>query len=352
MCYEGLREAFQLLDEGVNKKIFPGAVACIGDKDCILMKKVCGNRQLYPYKEKMKIDTLFDLASLTKVVSAVPLTMRLLEKGRISLYDSVGLYLKEFKAQEELKIIHLLTHTSGFKPFFPLYKECSSFYDAIKYIANSERSFVPGEKVLYSDNNFILIKAVLEIITGEDFDVSCEKEVFAPLGMKNTCFNLPITDNTAATEKDIYSKKYLKGIVHDENARFFNGVSGHAGAFSDLYDLSKYCRMYLNDGKLQDGKVFLSSHSIHCIIHNYTNNLNESRGLGFCIKNYDNSSGGELITSGAFGHTGFTGTSLWIDKELEIYIILLTNRVHPTRDNNEIIRFRRLFHNAVISAYR
>lgn len=194
------------------------------------------------------------------------------------------------------------------------------------------------------------MKAIIEKITGRPLEELCKKYVFDVLKMNSTCFNPVKNDNIAATEFDEKSGKYLKGIVHDENARYFGGVSGHAGLFSTLEDLSKYCAMYLNDGKRYDGSVFLNSKTIACMTHNYTQNLNEMRGLGFCIKGYKNCSGGELLTPEAFGHTGFTGTSLWIDKNIGIYIILLTNRVHPDRSNNEIIRFRRLFHNAVAAS--
>lgn len=148
---------------------------------------------------------------------------------------------------------------------------------------------------------------------------------------------------------DIKAGTYLKGIVHDENAKFFDGISGHAGLFSTVFDLSKYCSSYLIQSN-EDRKI-LSENSIKCVIHNYTKDLGESRGLGFCIKSHgENSSGGELISEGSFGHTGFTGTSIWIDRALGIYIILLTNRIHPSRNNIKIIRFRRVFHNAVIGS--
>lgn len=343
-------KAFKLIDDGVQKKVFPGAVACIGNKNGIIYKKISGYRSLYPKKEKMEIDTLFDMASLTKIVAVTPLVMILLEQGKISLYDLVSDYLEDFKEDKETRIIHLLTHTSGFEPFSNLYNNCKDFDDAIKYIANTNKVFGVSQKVLYSDYNYILMKAIIEKITGEPMEVSCYKYLFKPIGMKDTGFNPKYKENIASTEFDSLSGTYLKGIVHDENARFFGGVSGHAGLFSTLDDLSKYCRMYLNDGIMENSERLLNKKTMEIMIHNYTFNLGESRGLGFCIKDYENSSGGELISKGAFGHTGFTGTSLWIDKELEVYIILLTNRVHPDRSNNEIIRFRRLFHNAVIAA--
>ncbi|PRR79542.1 Esterase EstB [Clostridium liquoris] len=341
-----LSNASKLLDKGVEEGVFPGAIALVGNKDKIIFKHACGCRQLYPDKKSMNMDTMFDLASLTKVVATTPLVMLLIESGGISLYDEIGYYLPQFKCYEDLRIINLLTHTSGFKDFFPLYKLCKGLEDSLDFISKSKLQCKVGEKVIYSDNNFIILRSVIEKVLGEPFEDSCYKYIFKPLGMVHTCFNPKDKDNIAATELDNSTGVYLKGVVHDENARFFNGVSGHAGLFSTAVDLSKYCSIYLiNDKKL------LSESSINCINHNYTKSLGESRGLGFCVKCYgENSSGGELITSGAFGHTGFTGTSIWIDKTLGIYIILLTNRVHPSRDNTKIIRFRRVFHNSVISS--
>ena len=276
--------------------------------------------------------------------------MLLMQQGKLSIYDLVSDYLDDFKYDEELRVINLLTHTSGFEPFSALYDNCSDYGEVIKYIAGTKRVFKIGEKVLYSDYNYILMKAIIEKITGESMDISCKKYLFEPLNMRDTCFNPAYSDNIASTEFAKASGKYLKGIVHDENARYFGGISGHAGLFSTLEDLSKYCSMYLNDGRLSDGSVLLNRCTIECMIHNYTENLGEGRGLGFCVKDYGKCSGGDLLSTQAFGHTGFTGTSLWIDKKFGIYIILLTNRVHPYRSNNAIIRFRRIFHNAVVAS--
>lgn len=340
-----LSNTSKLLDNGVEQGVFPGAVALVGNKDKIIFKHACGYRQLYPHKKFTNMDTMFDLASLTKVVATTPLVMKLVELGEISLYDEVGYYLPQFKCFEDLRIINLLTHTSGFKEFFSLYKLCKGLEDSLDFISKSKLQCNVGEKVIYSDNNFIILRSVIEKVLGESFEDSCYKYIFKPLNMTHTCFNPKDEENIAATELDNGTGIYLKGVVHDENARFFNGVSGHAGLFSTAYDLSHYCSSYL-DGN----KVFLSENSINAITYNYTKSLGDSRGLGFCIKCYgENSSGGELISQGAFGHTGFTGTSIWIDKALGIYIILLTNRVHPSRDNTKIIRFRRVFHNSVIS---
>jgi CubicO group peptidase (beta-lactamase class C family) len=185
-------------------------------------------------------------------------------------------------------------------------------------------------------------------MVGEDrLDVLCRRHVFDPLGMVNTSFN-PRGCNIAATEADDRGIP-LAGTCHDENARFFGGVSGHAGLFSNIDDVTKFTHMLINTGKI-GGSSFLSRSSLHTMIRNYTPGLEECRGIGWCIKGDKLSSGGDIISPAAFGHTGFTGTSIWVDMDNDIYINLLTNRVHPSRENTGIIRFRRLFHNAVMSS--
>ena len=295
-------KVLNLLDEGVKEGIFPGAVACIGDKNGILAEKAVGFKALYEKPEKMEIDTLFDLASLTKVVATTPTLMVLLQQGKISLYDFVGDYLEDFKEDKELRIINLLTHTSGFEPFSALYEKCSTFPQVIKYISTTKRVFPINKGVLYSDYNYILLRAIIEKITFKSLDIASREYVFEPLNMKDTTFNPQNKDKAASTEYDMATKTYLKGIVHDENARFLGGVSGHAGLFSTLHDAALYCTMYLNDGKTKDGNIFLTKNTINLMIHNYTKDIGESRGLGFCIKAYENSSSGEIMNEGSFGH--------------------------------------------------
>ncbi|WP_206427368.1 serine hydrolase domain-containing protein [Clostridium rectalis] len=341
-----------MLNVGIDNKVFPGAAVLIGSKFGVVDKFVCGYSQIYPKRQKMMINTLFDLASLTKVVATTPLIMKLIEMGEISLYDNVRFYLPQFQKHNELKIINLLTHTTGFMPFIPLYKVCKTSNDILHVIADSKLQCDIGQKVIYSDSNFIILRYITEKVLQDRFDKSCYRYIFKPLGMNDTSFNPKNNKNIASTEFDNESKSYLKGIVHDENARYLNGISGHAGLFSNIQDLCKYCDslLYFKDNDNKYGKYLFSENTIECMINNYTKTLGESRGLGFCVKAHgENSSGGELISEGAFGHTGFTGTSIWIDRRLGVYIILLTNRVHFSRENNKIIRFRRVFHNSVIA---
>lgn len=342
-------DAFKLLEDGLKRGVYPGAVACVGDRYGIIKSLslgTLGKNNSIPVNH----DTMFDLASLTKVVATTPIIVKMLEQGKISLYDLVSDYLEEFRENDELRIIHLLTHTSGFEAFSDLYNKCDHMREVVEYISKSKRTCQIGKEVVYSDYNFILLKEIAEKILNKPFEVVANEYVFEPLSMNNTKFNPKNTSNIACTEFDSITGRYLKGIVHDENARFFGGVSGHAGLFSNIKDLSKYCEMYLNLGRDHVGKMFMGKRSIDMIRHNYTYGLEESRGIGFCVKDYENSSGGELMSKGAIGHTGFTGTSMWIDFELGVYIVLLSNRVNLGRENNKIIKLRRHFHNAVINS--
>lgn len=343
--------ALRLIENAVSKGFFPGAAVSIGTKERLICKVHYGNRCLYPEKLPLERDTLFDMASLTKVMATNTLFMVFLEKGLISLYDKAVDYLEGFQGEDkrEITLLNLLTHTSGLPAFAPLYKICRDYRDAVEYICRTDLLYTPGTRVVYSDLGFIVLGYILEILGGDRLDALCERYVFKPLDMQNTCFN-PGTFNVVATEVDKTTGKPLTGTCHDENARFFGGISGHAGLFSNIDDVSRFTHMLINKGSIAGKSSFLSPASVSSMIRDYTKGLEESRGLGWCLKGDKISSGGDIISPSAFGHTGFTGTSIWIDIENDIYINLLTNRVHPTRDNTSIIRFRRLFHNAVLSS--
>ena len=343
-----LDNAMNLVDDAISKGYFPGAQVVVGQMDKVLRSRSFGNR--CTYKEVLPVldDTLYDLASLTKVTATNTLFMVFLEKGLISIYDKVADFLEYFKGnnKDEITVFNLLTHTAGFIPFTPLYETCIDYEDAIRHICSLQLEYKPGTKVEYSDFSYILLGYILEQIGHDRLDVLCRKYVFDPLDMKNTCFN-PKGDNIAATELDKASGKVLVGTVHDENARFLGGISGHAGLFSNKEDMAKFANMLVNKGN-----GFISYPGFCAMTRNYTENLNENRGFGWCIKGNKLSSGGDIISPSAFGHTGFTGTSIWIDIENDIYIILLTNSVHPTRENDNIIKFRRRFHNAVLASVK
>lgn len=344
-------DALKLVEQAVLSGVFPGALISIGTKKGLYRMACYGSRCLYPEILPMERDTLFDMASLTKVMATSTLFMVFMEKGLVSLYDRVEEYLEDFRGEgkNEITLLHLLTHTSGIPSFKPLYSICRDYGDAVKYICKMELAYKPGSRVVYSDLGFIALGYILEMVGGDRLDALCSRHVFEPLGMAGTCFN-PKYSKAAATEVDNNTGKPLVGICHDENARFFGGISGHAGLFSNIDDITRFAHMLVNGGQIPGKHPFLSHAAFSSMVRNYTQGLDECRGLGWCIKGDKVSSGGDIISPSSFGHTGFTGTSIWIDTDNDIYINLLTNRVHPTRDNTGIIRFRRLFHNAVLSS--
>jgi CubicO group peptidase (beta-lactamase class C family) len=342
--------AFGLIEEGISKGFFPGAAAAVGHKNGIYKIEHYGSRCLIPKMLPMKRDTLFDMASLTKVIATNTLFIIFLEKGLISVFDKVSQYVEYFMDEEksDITLFNLLTHTAGLPAYGPLYRLCSDFEDAVRFISKEKLVYVPGSRVIYSDYGFILLRYILEKVGQDSFDNLCRKHVFEPLEMNYTCFN-PKSSNVAATEVNPENGEILMGVCHDENGRFFNGISGHAGLFSNIEDMVRFASMLINEGNYK-GKKLISKAAFKAMIQNYTEGLEENRALGWCVKGKTVSSGGDIISPRAFGHTGFTGTSIWIDIENDVYVVLLTNRVHPTRENNNIISFRRLFHNAVLSA--
>lgn len=341
-----LTTAVKLVETAVQNNYFPGAQLVIGNKDGIYISEAFGNRAIYPEILPLDKNALFDMASLTKIMATTMVLIKFMEKGLISLYDKVGYFIKDFKGgkKDDINILNLVTHTAGFAPFKPLHILCKNYKDAIKFICTSDLEYTPGTNVVYSDFSYIILAYILEKTGNERLDKLSKRYVFEPLEMDNTCFN-PKGSNIAATEINPATNKPLVGIVHDENARFLGGISGHAGLFSNIEDVSKLANMLINRGK-----GFMSLPSFEAMIINYTKGMDENRGIGWCIKGNELSSGGDIISPTAFGHTGFTGTSLWVDIEHDMYVGLLTNRVHPTRENMNIIRFRRLFHNAVLAS--
>jgi len=342
----------ELIDAAVADGAFPCASIIAGTPYEILFEYYTGNRSIYPKTAPLDNNTLFDIASLTKVLATVPLAMMFIDTGRISLADKVTEYLPEFltNSGREIKLGQLLTHTAGCTPHLPLFDMCCNYEDAISMIAKDGILHTPGAQVLYSDLGFIIMGRVLEITGKDTLDNLFMKYLYQPLDMHNTSFR-PLSDNIALTEKDPKTGSYLNGVVHDENAKFFGGVSGHAGLFSNAADISKFAVMLLRYGKACM-KQIISEASVRAMTRNYTYRLGEDRGLGWSLKaeripgtDSYSSAGGDLATPGSYGHTGFTGTSIWLDNTLGVYIICLTNRVHYGRENVKIIRFRRLLHN-------
>ena len=346
-----------VIEENVASGAFPGAVVLIARSGMIVKHASYGSASETPDQRPMTPATIFDLASLTKVVVTVPLVLQLVERDLWRLDDSLQRFLPEFN-EPAITIKHLLTHTAGLPPWANLFwlgqgkeKVLEQIYENRWPIASA--LFPPGQRVIYSDLGFILLGAAIEKVTGMQLGRLAREWIFTPLGMKETMFNPPdeLRSRIAATENDPERGGILIGTVHDENAWAMGGVSGHAGLFSTAVDLAAYARILINRGSYKDARI-LSSRSVELMTSLQTEGLNESRGLGWLLQAENSFSAGDMLSESAFGHTGFTGTSLWIDPHYELIVILLTNRVHPTRARGagKIQRIRALVNNLAAGA--
>lgn len=342
----------EFLKKEIEVEHIPGAVIRVSYQGETIVQEAIGNRVVYPEKSPMQLHTIFDLASLTKVVAALPAILTLIDDGEIRLDDRVAFFLPSFvvNGKEEVRLRHLLTHTSGLAAHRPFYLETLSKTEIIERICQEQLQHQIGKQVIYSDLNFILLSRIVEIVVGMPFADFVKEKIFAPLGMHETGFNPTfVKTRYAATAYSKNHKAYKQGIVHDENAEALGGISGHAGLFSTIQDLAAYTEMIENDGIYQ-GKRILSKATIELSRKNFTAFDTEYRGIGWIIKNdADVSSCGDLFSNSSYGHTGFTGTSIWFDPEIKLHVILLTNRVHM-KSPEAILRLRPRLHN-LIRAY-
>lgn len=339
---------------------FPGASLAVVSRGELVCSVDVGYAQLVPVKRPLREGTLFDLASLTKVLSTTLIVMRLIEDGYLHLNQRVSEILPDFPytnagrsdAKERVRVWMLLSHTSGLPAWLPLYKSSRSRDELIEQAIKAYPVYEPGSRVVYSDLNFIVTTAIVEKLTGARIDRLFEEYVAKPLGLRRTTY-LPLDrfpiDEIAATELDEVGN-VLVGVVHDENARAMGGVSGHAGLFSTSREVAAVANSLLESYKSRGG--LLSTASVKAMWSPWScSNDSPCYGLGWQVyKRGVTISGGDLLTEGkAFGHTGYTGTSIWIDVELDLAIALLTNRVHPTRSNTKIEHARPIIHNTVVS---
>jgi len=336
----------RFLEEMVRENQFPGAVYAIVTERETLAENAIGfsHRVL---NIPMSLNTIFDMASLTKVCVTTPAILLLIQEGKIDIDDPVKRYFSQC-LNGELTIRHLLTHTSGLMWHMPFYQYGWNKEEIKDYILKSRVH--PGIQVEYSDLNFILLGFLIEQVTGQTLDEFVRERIFSPLGMRDSGFNPNFEKEKMAPTEYIQDKKdYQWGTVHDENAAHLGGVSGHAGLFSSLQDMKIYCQMILRNGRKESGELFLSEAILKESRRNYTKALNLSRGLGWQLVDDTFSPLGHFLSKQSFGHTGFTGTSIWMDPERKIAAILLTNRVYFGREINSN-RFRRVFHNLIAAS--
>jgi len=331
----------QLVEAAISAGDLPGAVVLVWHQGATVYHKAFGQRSVTPVSEPMTPDTIFDLASLTKVVATAPAVMMLVEDGLIRLRDPVSRYIPGFDRYGKARITveHLLTHLSGLRPDFPLEEEFQGYETAITRAIDERPVDPPGTRVVYSDINFIVLAEIVARVSGEPFDRFVERRLFEPLGMNETGF-LPTRDERpriAPTEPcrplgwpcGDAGASMLRGTVHDPTARRMGGVAGHAGVFAPADDLARFGEMLLAGGAFDDARV-LSSLTVARMTRPATPpSMADRRGLGWDINSRYSSNRGDLFSSDSYGHTGFTGTSIWIDPATQTVVIFLSNRVHP-----------------------
>jgi uncharacterized protein YbbC (DUF1343 family)/CubicO group peptidase (beta-lactamase class C family) len=334
-----------ILKDSVAAGEFPGAVVLVGQSDRTLCLKALGERDVLPQHEPMSVRTIFDLASLTKVVATAPVIMRLVEEGKLRLNDPVQHYLPEFTGggKDQITLRMLLTHTSGLRPDPPAEVDVGGRDAVIKFIYGDALVAPPGSQFIYSDTGYVVLGELAQRVTGKSLDVLAQETVFGPLGMRHTRFLPPSAwipriapteeiDLPAGMKAGSGQGRVVRGVVHDPTARALGGVAGDAGVFSTAGDLAIFCRMMLEGGRIPGGagKRMLSEEAVHKMTTPQSPPwLPDSRGLGWDIDSGYSSPRGEFFPLSSYGHTGFTGTSLWLDPASKVYVILLSNSVHP-----------------------
>jgi uncharacterized protein YbbC (DUF1343 family) len=325
----------------IRDKKTPGVVLLVGRNGRIVYQKAFGNRAVSPSIEPMTLDTIFDVASLTKVVATTTSIMQLVEQGKVRLTERVSVFIPEFAkyGKDDITVLHLMTHMSGLRPDVDLAHEWTGYETAIALATEEVPIAKPGERFVYSDINYFLLGEIVHRVSGQPLDAYAKEHIFTPLGMRDTGFNPAeaLRSRIAPTElctrygwpclgADMFM---LRGVVHDPTARRMDGVAGHAGLFSTAADLARFCQMLLGGGAMNGARVLSPLAVARMTSPSTPPGERNVRGLGWDMDSAFSSNRGELLPFGSFGHTGFTGTSLWIDPATGVYVVFLSNRVHP-----------------------
>lgn len=348
--------------EAIAAERLPGAVVLVTHRGRTIYRKAFGLRAVRPASEPMTVDTIFDLASLTKAVATAPSVMALVEDGVVRLRDRVSRHLPGFElhGKESVTVEQLLTHVSGLRPDLPLEEEFEGRDEALRRIYAERLEAAPGETFIYSDLNFVLLGEIVRRVSGLPLDVFAAERLFGPLGMQDTSFR-PSADRVARIAPTEACTRLgwpcggpgtvmLRGTVHDPTARRMGGVAGHAGLFGTADDLARLGAMLLEEGRSAAGRAVLSPLSVARMTRPSTPaHLRDVRGLGWDIDSRYSSNRGDLFSPRSFGHTGFTGTSIWIDPETQTVVVFLSSRVHPDGSGN-VVRLRGLVANLAAAA--
>lgn len=332
----------RLIQDAMTARQLPGAVVLIGRGDQTVFEKAYGFRATVPVEEPMTLDTVFDLASLTKVVATTTAVMTLIEQGRLRLNDPVAALVPGFErfGKGGITIRHLLTHVSGLRPDVDLGEPWNGYDAALELAKDEVPTSAPGERFVYSDINFFLLGDIVTRIAGQSLDAYTRRAVFEPLGMRDTGFNpsAALLPRMAPTERCAHLDAWpckrpdaapLRGVVHDPTARRMGGIAGHAGLFSTARDLARFARALVGGGQLGGARILSAATVATMTTPSQPSGMTSVRGLGWDIDTSFSGNRGDLFPIGSYGHTGFTGTSVWIDPASKSYVIFLSSRLHP-----------------------
>jgi CubicO group peptidase (beta-lactamase class C family) len=352
LTHEALAQADRVVENAVADRAFPGAVLAVGRDGALVHLRPFGRLTYDADAPPVRTDTVYDLASLTKVVATTTVAMILVDEGRLDLAKRVSDFLPRFRggARDQVTVEHLLTHSSGLPAHLPLYQEIQGKEAYVERISATDLVYPPGAQSVYSDLGVILLGEILERVAGEPLDAFARRRVFEPLQMNDTLFRpgAALLGRVAPTEIDPWRGRLLRGEVHDENAYALGGVAPHAGLFSTAPDLARFAQMLLNGGVLEHHRI-VSRATVERFTRRVGRTPGSTRALGWDTPAASDtaersstpgtpaySSAGSILSVRSFGHTGFTGTSMWMEPDRRLFVILLTNRVHPTRANDKI----------------
>ncbi len=351
-----------LMAEAIDRHDFPGAVLLVGREGRVVYRRAFGESQIVPHKQPMEVDLVFDLASITKPVATATSIMVLVERGRLRLWDKVKDFIPEFTPfvtvrgfpGEDARLFHLLTHTSGLPPYADA-KDVEAKYGnpcptetLVLHIARIRKQAPPGTTFIYSCLNYITLAHIVQVVSGQDIAAFSAETIFRPLGLERTFYNPPADIVPLCVPTQVEEGKLLRGVVHDPLARLQGGISGNAGLFSTADDLAVFCQMILNKGEYA-GRRILSPLTVERMTEIYPRLQAAGRGFGWDLASDYGTVRGDLFGADSFGHSGYTGTSVWIDPETAAFVIFLTNRVHPD-DKGDIISLRSRVANIVAAA--
>ncbi|MGD2294911.1 MAG: serine hydrolase [Candidatus Aminicenantes bacterium] len=353
-----------LINNAIKNKEFPGADILVARKGKIIFRKVYGNSQWIPDQKPMRTSMMFDLASITKPVATATSILILVERGKIRLWDKVKDYIPEFspyvdeenQIHDDARLWHLLTHTSGLPPYCNT-QEVEDKYGSpcpvellVEFIGQMEKLNPPGEEFHYSCLGFITLALIIKKVSGETVAEFSKKHIFEPMEMNHTCYIPSESLHELCVPTEVIDGEPLVGTVHDPLARLQGGISGNAGLFSTADDLAVFAQMMLNKGRYGKKRI-LSPLTVARMTSVYPNVVFAGRGLGWDLDSSYSTNSGDLFGPLSFGHTGYTGTSIWIDPETQSFVIFLTNRVHPD-DDGAVAALRSKVANVVASSIR